>query len=126
MASNGHKNGRGGSLWLQRSYSFVDKDPEVDRFRTLWQKEHIKETELAVLAGCAASTVHNMFGGKTKKPQHATFAKLAGAMGYKYTLQRDDGREPNYEKELPKAREQYRAHKEALRKKREREERRGK
>jgi transcriptional regulator with XRE-family HTH domain len=111
-----------GSLWLVRSYNFVDKDPEVDKFRTLWQKERLKENDLAVLSGLAASTVKNMFGGKTRKPQHATFAKMAGAMGYKYSLARDDA--PDYEKELPKAKEQFKAHKEALRKKREREERR--
>ena len=118
MARNGHGRTKGG-LWLTRSYNFVDKDPECDRFRTLWQKEHIKESDLAVLAGLASSTVKNMFGGKTCKPQHATFAKMAGALGYKYTLTRDDA--PNYEKEIPKAREEYKAHKEALRKKRERE-----
>jgi hypothetical protein len=72
-----------------------------------------------VLAGLSASTVKNMFGGKTRKPQHATFAKMAGAMGCRYGLQRDDA--PNYEKEIPKAREEYKAHKERLRKERERE-----
>jgi hypothetical protein len=45
-------------------------------------------------------------------------------MGYKYGLQRDDT--PDYEKELPKAREEWKAHKEFLRKKREREARKGK
>ena len=118
MALNGHGRIKGG-LWLTRSYNFVDKDPECDVFRTLYQKEHIKETDLAVLAGLSASTVKNMFGGKTRKPQHATFAKMAGAMGYRYGLQRDDA--PNYEKEIPKAREEYKAHKERLRKERERE-----
>jgi transcriptional regulator with XRE-family HTH domain len=113
-----------GSMWLKRSYNFVDKDPECDVFRSLYQKEHIKESDLAVLAGLAASTVKNMFGGKTRKPQHATFAKMAGAMGYKYGLQRDD--KPNYEREIPKAREEFRAHKEALRRKREREARKEK
>jgi transcriptional regulator with XRE-family HTH domain len=110
--------------WLTRSYNFIDKDPEIDRFRTLWQKEHIKENDLAILAGLSAGTVKNMFGGETRRPQHATFAKLAGAMGYKYGLQRDDT--PDYEKELPKAREEWKAHKEFLRKKREREARKGK
>jgi hypothetical protein len=28
-----------GSMWLTRSYNFVDKDPEIDRFRTLFQQE---------------------------------------------------------------------------------------
>jgi transcriptional regulator with XRE-family HTH domain len=104
--------------WLTRSYNFIDKDPECDVFRTLYQKEHIKENDLAVLAGLSATTVKNMFGGKTRRPQHATFAKMAGAMGYKYGLQREDT--PDYENELPKAREQFKAHKEQLAKKRER------
>jgi transcriptional regulator with XRE-family HTH domain len=104
---------------MTRSYNFIDKDPEIDVWRTIWQKEHLKETDLAVLAGLSASTVKNMFGGETRRPQHATFAKLAGAMGYKYQAVRDDT--PNYEKEIPKARDEYHAHKEALRRKRERE-----
>ena len=103
--------------WLTRSYNFINKDPEIDVFRTIWQKERIKETDLAVLAGLSVSTVKNMFGGETRKPQHATFAKMAGAMGYKYGLQRDDA--PDYKAELPRAREEYKAHKKALAKKRE-------
>ena len=101
----------------------IDKDPERDRLRTMYQKERIKETDLAVLAELSASTVKNMFGGKTRRPQHATFAKMASAMRYyEYALSREKA--PNYEKEIPVAREQFRAHKEYLRKKREREEKR--
>src|SRR5882724_7211968 len=116
-ARSGHNSG---SLWLTRSYNFVDKDPECDRFRTLWQKEHIKESDLAVLAGLAKSTVTNMFGGKTRRPLHSTFAKMAGAMKYKYSLVRDTDA-PNYVREIPKAREQYKDYKAALEKKRRRE-----
>ena len=105
-----------GSLWLRRSYNFIDKDPEIDRFRTLWQKEHIKESDLAVLAGLASSTVANMFGGKTRRPMHATFAKMAGALGYKYGLVREET--PDYEDEIPRAKQQRKAHLEALAKKR--------
>jgi transcriptional regulator with XRE-family HTH domain len=104
--------------WLTRSYNFIDKDPESDEFRTLYQKEHIKENDLAVLAGLSVTTVKKMFGGETRQPRHSTFAKMAGAMGYKYGLQREDA--PDYENELPKAREQFKAHKEQLAKKRER------
>ncbi|MEY9428151.1 transcriptional regulator with XRE-family HTH domain [Bradyrhizobium ottawaense] len=117
--SNGH-----GSSWLRRSYNFIDKDPECDVFRTLYQKEHIKETDLAVLAGLSVTTVKKMFGGDTRQPRHSTFAKMAGAMGYHYGLQRDE--KPNYDAEIPKARDEFKAHKEALRKKREREARRSK
>lgn len=107
--------------WMSRSYNFIDKDPEIDKFRTIWQKERIKEADLAVLAGLSVSTVKNMFGGETKKPQHATFAKMAGAMGYEYGLQREA--KPNYATELPKAKEEFKAHKASLAKKREREQR---
>jgi hypothetical protein len=110
---------RNGTSWLTRSYNFIDKDPEIDKFRTIWQKEQIKETDLAALAGLAASTVKNMFGGETRKPQHATFAKMAAAMGYAYGLAREAA--PNYAKEIPIAKEQFKAHKAALKKKRERE-----
>jgi len=107
---------KGGSLWLNRSYNYIDKDPECDRFRTLWQKERIKEVDLAVLAGLSPSTVKNMFGGQTRRPQHATFAKMAGALGYKYDLVREDT--PNYDKEIPKAREEFKLYKANLAKKR--------
>jgi transcriptional regulator with XRE-family HTH domain len=108
-------------MWLTRSYNFVDKDPEIDKFRTLFQQERklFREGDLAVLAGLASSTVKNMFGGKTRKPQHATFAKLAGAMGYEYSLTRE--KQPDYATELPKAKEEYKKHKALLVKKRERE-----
>lgn len=113
---SGHNSG---TLWLRRSYNFVDKDPEIDKFRTLRQKDHLKDSDLAVCAGISVSTVKNMFGGKTRKPQHATFAKMAGAMGYKYDLVRDE--KPDYDAEIPKAREEFKAYRVLLAKKRERQ-----
>lgn len=107
--------GSAGRLWLSRSYNFITKDPEIDRFRTLWQKDRIKETDLAVLAGVHATTVKNMFGGKTKRPAHSTFAKMAGALGYKYDLTRDE--KPDYEIEIPKAREEFKLYKITMQKK---------
>lgn len=105
-----------GSLWLSRSYNFIDKDPEIDVFRTLWQKDRIKEVDLADLAGLSVSTVKNMFGGTTRRPAHATFAKMAGAMGYKYELSRDI--KPAYEKQIPKAKEQRKEYQALLAKRR--------
>jgi hypothetical protein len=110
--------GNGSTSWLTRSYNFIDKDPEIDVWRGIYQKERVKEADLAVLAGLSVTTIKNMFGGKTRRPLHSTFGKLAGAMGYRYKAVREN--EPDYENELPKAREQYKAHKEQLAKKRER------
>lgn len=111
-----------GSLWLRRSYNFVDKNPECDRFRTIYQKERIKEDDLAALAGLSTSTVKNLFGGKTRDPRQSTFAKLAGAFGYKYDLVRDEP--PDYKAEIPKAKEQRLQYRALLMKKRERTQKR--
>lgn len=118
-ARPGHNSG---SLWLTRSYNFIDKDPEIDRFRTIFQKERLKESDLAVLAGLSAGTVKNMFGGETRRPLHSTFAKIAGALGYEYNLQREKAA-PNYEKEIPKAREQRKIYRATLARRRERADR---
>lgn len=114
----GHNSGGSGSLWLRRSYNFIDKDPEIDRFRTLWQRHHIKEADLAVLAGLSDGTVKNMFGGQTRRPAHSTFAKMAGALGYSYELVQEH--KVNYDKEIPKAREQRKSYRLTLTRKRER------
>jgi transcriptional regulator with XRE-family HTH domain len=103
-------------LWTSRTYLAIDKDPECDVFRTMYQQQHIKEADLAVLAGLSVSTVKAMFGGKTRQPRHSTFAKMAGAMGKKYAL--TDDHPVDYKAEIPKAREEYRAYKETLRKRR--------
>jgi transcriptional regulator with XRE-family HTH domain len=118
---NGHgkpgHNSRG-VLWMSRSYNCIDKNPEIDVFRTLYQRIHIKEDDLAAIAGLTTSTVSNMFGGKTRDPRHSTFAKLAGAMGKKYGLV--DDHEINYAKEVPKAKEQRKLYRLTLARKRER------
>jgi hypothetical protein len=106
-----------GTLWLTRSYNNVDKDPAIDEFRTAFQKEHITENQLAVLAGLANATVKNMFGGKTRRPVHSTFGKMAGAMHYSYVLTRD-GDKPDYPKLIPIAIEQRKAYRAMLAKKR--------
>lgn len=104
--------------WMTRSYRLIDHDPEIDKFKTLWRQEHLKEKDFAVLAGLSLQTVHKMFANETKRPQHLTFKKMANAMGYEYALQRDD--KPDYEKEIPKAYTDYREHQAELKRKRER------
>jgi hypothetical protein len=104
--------------WLQRSQRLIDHDPEIDRFKTLWREEHLKEKDFALLAGLNVATVHKMFSNQTKRPQGLTYRKMATAMGYTYTLTRE--LTPNYEKEIPKARDEFREHQAELKKKRER------
>jgi hypothetical protein len=104
--------------WMTRSFRLLDHDPEIDKFKTLWRDEHLKQKDLAVLAGLHEATVKNMFGGQTKRPRHTTFSSLAAAMGYEYALVRE--KTPDYKSEIPQARDEYKAHKISLAKKRER------
>lgn len=108
--------------WMSRSYRLIDHDPEIDKFKTLWRQERLKEKDFALLAGLSPQTVHKMFGNETKRPQHLTFQKMATAMGYEYTLAREA--KPNYEAEIPKALADWKEHQAELKKKRERNERR--
>jgi transcriptional regulator with XRE-family HTH domain len=100
------------SAWVTRVYEDQGHDPEIDNFTSVFGKERIKESDLAALAGLSPSTVKNLVGGQTRRPQHTTFAKMAAAMGYKYGLERDE--KPDYESAIPEAREQYREHKAQL------------
>ena len=87
-------------------------------FQRIWEKERIQESELAVLAGLSSSTVANLFSkAKTRRPQHQTLAKMGHAMGFEYKLTRETNA-PNYDSEIPKAREEYKAYKQALAKRR--------
>lgn len=109
--------------WMGRIVNVIDRDPEITRIEALFDKEKIKETDLAVLAGLSASTVSNMFSkAKTRRPQHTSFTKMAGALGFKYELIREE--KPNYADEIPKAREQFKDYRVFQAKKRERQEKR--
>jgi transcriptional regulator with XRE-family HTH domain len=104
---------------MTRSFRLLDHDPEIDKFKTLWRDEHLKQKDLAVLAGLHEATVKNMFAGQTKRPRHTTFASLAAAMGYEYALVRE--KTPDYKNEIPQARDEYKVHLVQLAKKRERD-----
>jgi hypothetical protein len=102
--------------WLKRAQRLIDHDPEIDRFKTLWREEHLKETDFAILSGLNPGTIHRMFNNETKRPQHLTYAKMASALGHEYTLTRV--KTPDYQNEIPKAREEFKEHLAVLKKKR--------
>lgn len=72
-----------GALKLYKSYNFVDKDPVIDKVRTLVKREGLKYTEIQNLSGVSASTIHNWFEGDTKRPQYATIMAVVSALGYR-------------------------------------------
>jgi len=79
--SNGHK--RKGALALYRSYNFVDKDPVIDRIRTIVQDEGLSYKDIHVISGVSTATLTNWFDGETRRPQYATVAAVTSSLGYK-------------------------------------------
>lgn len=86
---------------LYRSYVFKDKDPVIDRIRTIVQDEGIKEKNLAIISGVSVTTLTNWFEGETRKPQYATIAAVTMSLGYETQFVK--AKKVNYDKEFEKA-----------------------
>jgi transcriptional regulator with XRE-family HTH domain len=96
---NGHS--KKTALSLYRSYNFVDKDPVIDRIRTIVQDEGLNYKEIGTISGVSASTLTNWFEGETKRPQYATIAAVTYSLGYKQEFVKS--KELDFKKELAKA-----------------------
>jgi hypothetical protein len=64
-----------------KSYSFVEKDPIIDALRTAVSASKKKYSTLHADSGVSTSTIHNWFHGRTRRPQFATVAAVARALG---------------------------------------------
>jgi hypothetical protein len=64
-----------------KAYPFVDKDPVIDVLRTAKRDKGMKDIEIENAGGPKASTCRGWFTGNTKRPQFATVAAAAIAMG---------------------------------------------
>jgi transcriptional regulator with XRE-family HTH domain len=71
---------------LYRTYLFKNKDPIVDKMRTIIQDEQVSYKELEARSGVTASTLYGWFHGATKRPQHATAMAVIRALGYDMRL----------------------------------------
>lgn len=87
---------------LYRSYNFVDKDPVIDRIRTIVKDEGLSYREIGVISGVSSTTLTNWFDGETRRPQYATVAAVTGSLGYKQEFVK--AKEINFEREMAKAR----------------------
>jgi DNA-binding phage protein len=92
MADSAKKHAKRGSLKLYKTYNFVDKDPIIDKVRTMVQREGVKYSEIAVRSGVTTSTMHNWFDGKTRRPQFATVMAVVHALGYKVVYVKRGGK----------------------------------
>lgn len=97
------KNGKG-ALRLYRSYMFKDKDPIIDRLKTMISDEGLTYSEVRIISGVSSTTLYNWFEGETRRPQFASIAAVAYSMGYKQDFVRT--KEINYPKEIEKAKQE--------------------
>jgi len=72
-----------GALKLYTSYNFTDKDPVIDKVRTLVNREGLSYKEIHEKSGVTISTMYAWFEGKTRRPQYATVMAVVHALGYR-------------------------------------------
>lgn len=65
----------------KRTYNFIDKDPIIDKLRTMIKQTGMSHQEVAIEAGLSHVTLYNWFYGDTKKPQFATVMCVVRACG---------------------------------------------
>lgn len=97
------------SIRAYRTYRFIDKDPVIDKLRTIIADEGLskRKTNVATMAGITPSTLHNWFDGDTKRPQFASIAAVASALGYDVTFSKEQ--KLNYDNELELAKRWHKA-----------------
>ena len=69
-----------------QSYLFRNKDPVIDRLRTIIADQDVTFTYIENKSGVTTKTLHNWFQGKTKRPMHCTVAAVASALGFTVTF----------------------------------------
>jgi DNA-binding phage protein len=74
------------TLKVYKSYSFREKDPIIDRLRTVIADEGKGHGEIALESGVSPATLYNWFSGPTRRPTYACVAAVAATMGYRLTL----------------------------------------
>jgi hypothetical protein len=69
---------------VYRTYRFIDKDPIIDKVRTVLEDEGLLKKPGIVheLSGVATATLDGWFKGDTKRPQAATIGAVISSVGY--------------------------------------------
>jgi hypothetical protein len=67
-----------------KSYLFRNKDPIIDKVRTLIADQGVSHTYIEVHSGVTKRTLHNWFHGETRRPCHATVAAVISVLGYEF------------------------------------------
>lgn len=86
MGRNGKKNGAGPRVY--GAYLFRDKDPIIDKTRTLFEDVHGRRVDNKMLAevekagGPTAACMKGWFFGEIKRPKNETIEASGRALGY--------------------------------------------
>jgi transcriptional regulator with XRE-family HTH domain len=101
------KSPKHGAMHLYRSYVFKDKDPVIDRIRTLVHDEGVSYKDIHIISGVSTSTLTNWFEGETRRPQYATIAAVTSSLGYKQEFVKS--KQIDFGKEVQKAQKEIEA-----------------
>lgn len=69
------------SAFKYKSYNFIDKDPIIDRMRTLHEDSGRTFREIRDDSGVSTSTMSAWFNGRTRRPQFATVSAFILSVG---------------------------------------------
>lgn len=96
-----------------RCYNYMDKNPVIDKARTVLQKEGFfakkRRRVLHELSGVATATFDGWFEGDTRNPRHETLMATMAALGYEEKFVKV--KSIDEDKELEKARVWFEQHK---------------
>lgn len=88
MAVKSKKSAKNGSMPVKcyKTYRFINKDPIIDKLRTLKSDTGMSAMDIERASGLKAGTQNNWFKGGTRRPQHASVAAFIGACGYQFDI----------------------------------------
>ena len=81
-----------GYLKPYRTYVFRNKDPIIDKTRTLVADANASYQEISDQSGVSTSTLYNWFHGKTRRPQFATVNAVAMALNHELAFKKMNGK----------------------------------
>jgi hypothetical protein len=94
-----------GFIRVYRTYNYIDKNPVIDKVRTVLQDEGlIKKLQIVhEISGVGTSTVDGWLNGDTRNPQHHTIAAVITSLGYKEEFVKDHDINIDKEREVAAA-----------------------
>ncbi len=69
-----------------RTYSFKDKDPIIDKLRTLVEDSGRSYKAISLGTGVSTTAMYNWFHGDTKRPQYASANAVARYFRHEFRL----------------------------------------